>query len=82
MVRDSADKVGVFFLMLSVVFNDLKDLAELVLLVQSEQKKAQGLSRIELRGRHTMLHRHISGAMHELMELISSERKILDEEEF
>jgi len=82
MVRDSSDKVGLFFLMLSVVFNDLKDLAELVLLVQSEQKRAQGLSHIELRGRHTMLHRHISGAMHELMELISSERKILDEEEF
>jgi hypothetical protein len=81
-VKDPSDKVGIFFLMLSVVFNDVKDLIELTLLVQSTMQTAPELDRHELRGRHTTLHRFIAGVLHELMELILNERTVLDEDEF
>lgn len=81
-IKDPSDKVGIFFLMLSVVFNDIKDLFELTLSVQAAIQTAPELDRHELRGRHTMLHRFIAGALHELMTLISNERTVLDESEF
>jgi hypothetical protein len=81
-VRDRSDKVGLFFLMLSVIFNDIKDLAELTLSVQSCSASSSGMERIELRGRHAMLHRFITGVLHELMILISKQRDVLLEKEF
>ena len=85
LVTDESDKVGLFFLMLSVVFNDIRDLAELALYVQKCGKSKAGSARLEqydLRGRHIMLHRFIAGTLHELMKLIYKERSVLEMLEF
>lgn len=84
LIRGTADIVGEFVVALAAIFDDLKDLAafEQPMLPTRPEPGDMSVAAGEWRGRHHTIHRFIAGVLHELIELIASKRKILDEVEF
>jgi hypothetical protein len=82
LLRGRQDKLGAFHLALSVAYNDIKDILTIALSVQADLATAEGVAMAEFRGRHTMLHRYLAGALHGLIDLIKVNHRILNESEF
>jgi hypothetical protein len=81
-LRSETDRIGSFFLALSIVFNDLKDMCELMMATQEELTTAEGVVGLGRRGKHTMIHWFVTGVLYELMVLIKKEKSVLAESEF
>jgi len=84
LIRGAADIVGEFVVALAAIFDDLKDLAwfEQPMLPRRPDPSDMSAAAGEWRGRHNTLHRFMAGVLHELIELVATRQKILDETEF